>query len=220
MRPVGRGAARRFRAHLNRRHRTAKHGRLDIRRTIRLSINKGGVPIEPAFRRRRPGAPDLVALCDCSHSVAMASHFLIRLLHPAHEFFRRVRLFAFVDNPVEISVQDGMVIPHERLDLYARSDFGKVLVSFWNRHETLLTRNTILVILGAARNNRRPPRADVLARTKGFVRRIVWLNPEPSARWNSDDSVMSTYGRYCDEVFAASTLRELFTALQRGLAAR
>jgi len=209
--------AQRFRAHLRRRLRHARRGRLDIRRTIRWSISKGGVPIQTAFRGRRPSTPDLVALCDCSHSVATASRFLIGLLHPAHEFFRHVHLFAFVDEPIEISIEGGALAPHERLDLYARSDFGRVLVRFLERHESLLNRNTILLILGDARNNRRPPRADVLTRLGNATRRLVWLNPEPTERWNTGDSVMNTYERACDELLAASTIQELHAALRRSL---
>ena len=211
--------AQRFRAHLCRRQRHARRGRLDVRRTIRQSLSKGGVPIQPAFRRRRPGAPDLVALCDCSHSVATATRFLIGLLHPAQEFFRRVRLFAFVDQPIEMSIEGGALVPHERLDLYAHSDFGRVLVTFWEQHQALLGRNTIILILGDARNNRRPPRADVLARVHSVVRRVAWLNPEPVERWNSGDSVMRAYQRCCDELLAASTVRELYADLKRGLMA-
>ena len=158
--------AQRFRAHLARRQRSARRGRLNVRRTIRRSISKGGVPMEPAFRRRQPGRPDLIVLCDYSYSVATASNFLLALLAPAHEFFRRVRLFAFVDQPVEVSIEDGKLVPHGDLDLYARSDLGKVLASFSVRHEGLLTHNTVLLILGDARNNRRPPRADLLARLR------------------------------------------------------
>jgi uncharacterized protein with von Willebrand factor type A (vWA) domain len=212
--------AQRFRAHLSRRQRTARRGRLDVRRTIRRSISKGGVPIEPAFRQRQPGAPDLVALCDHSHSVAAASRFLIGLLAPAQRFFRRVRLFAFVNRPVEVSVEFGMLVPHERLDLYARSDFGNVLVEFWRHHEPLLTRNTILLILGDARNNRRPPHAETLGRLRSAVRRVVWLNPEPLSRWNTGDSTMRSYQHYCDALLSATTIRELYAALLQTLSAR
>ncbi len=207
--------ARRFRAHLCRRQRATRHGRLDIRRTIRRSMSTGGIPLEPAFRERQPGRPDLVALCDHSHSVATASRFLLALLAPAHSFFRRVRLFAFVDQPVEISFEADTLIPHDRLDLYARSDFGKVLVAFWDQYQHLLNRNTILLILGDARNNRRPPRGDVLARMHTVVRQIVWLNPEALARWNTGDSVVATYQRHCDALLAASTLRHLYAALRQ-----
>ncbi len=79
----------------------------------------------------------------------------------------------------------------------------------------MLTRNTILLILGDARNNRRPPRAETLGRLHSAVRQVVWLNPEPASRWNTADSVMRSYQRYCDALLSASTIRELYVALRR-----
>lgn len=206
--------ARRFRAHLNRRQQVARRGHIDLRRTIRQSISKGGALIVPVLRERQPGRLNLVVLCDHSYSVSTASRFLISLLLPARRYFRRTRIFGFVDQPVEVSFENATLVPHERLDLYARSDFGRVLVTFWGRYEALLTRNTLLLVLGDARNNRRPPRADLLARARAIVRQVIWLNPEVPSRWNSGDSVMATYARHCDSVFAASTLGELLRALR------
>ncbi|MCK6554394.1 VWA domain-containing protein [Candidatus Binatia bacterium] len=206
--------ARRFRAHLRRRLRMAPRGRLDLRRTIRQSIATGGAMIDPAFRFRRPGRPDLIALCDHSYSVITASRFFVSLLIPAGSFFRRVHVFAYVDTPVEVSQVDGHLVPHEPLDLYARSDFGRVLDDLWAGYARLFTRSTVLVVLGDARNNRRPPRADLLARMRYLVRRIVWLNPEAPARWNTGDSVMRAYETACDAVLPAATLRELMAALR------
>src|SRR5881296_3861053 len=59
----------RLRGRLARRVRRARRGRLDFRRTMRRSMSTGGVPVRPGFRTRRPGRPDLVALCDLSGSV-------------------------------------------------------------------------------------------------------------------------------------------------------
>jgi len=207
--------AQRLRAHLSRRRRASRRGTVDIRRTLRRSISTGGVPIDPAFRCRRPGRPDLLAFCDLSHSVAIASKFLLALIAPASAYFRRVRLFGYVDRAVEISLEAGVMVPHEPLDLYARSDFGKVLVGFWGLYEPLLTRNTQVLILGDARNNRRPPRADLLGRIRSAVRQVIWLNPESAGRWNTGDSAMAAYQRHCDAVLAASNVRELYAALQR-----
>jgi len=209
--------AQRFRAHLRRRQRNTRHGRVDLRGTLRRSTHTGGVPMQLAFRHRQPGRPDLVVLCDYSHSVLTASSFLLALIAPARDFLRRVRLFAFVDRPVEISVESGVLVPHDRLDLYARSDFGHVLVGFWEQYHPLLTRSTIVLILGDARNNRRPPRADILGHVRSNVRRVVWLNPEPHPRWNTGDSVMRAYERHCDTVLCASNVRELYVALRHSL---
>jgi len=207
--------AARFRAHLSRRQRAARVGRLDLRRTLRRSIATGGVPMDPAVRHRRPGPPDLVALCDVSYSVAVASRFLLSLLAPAATFCRRVRLFAFVDQPVEVSLERGDLVPHEAIDWHARSDFGNVLTTFWERNAPLLTRSTILLILGDARNNRRPPRADILRRCHAAVRHVAWLNPDPLARWNTGDSVIAAYTPHCDAVLAATNLHELSAALRQ-----
>ena len=211
--------SRRLRAHLSRRYVLKKHGRLDFRRTIRASLSQGGVPIDLKLRGRQPGKPDLLALCDLSGSVALVSDFLLALLAPATTYFRQVRTFAYVDRLCEVSFEKGHVVPHDgMLDLYARSDFGKVLQHFWQTHgEQLLTRNTIVLVLGDARNNRLPPRPDLLARIGERVKTILWLNPEPQQRWDTGDSVMSKYTPVCDAVFACGNLQELIRALQRTL---
>ena len=110
------------------------------------------------------------------------------------------------------------MVPHGALDLYARSDFGKVLQHFWQEGgEHLLTRNTMILILGDARNNRRPPRPDLLARIGDRARKLVWLNPEPRARWNTGDSVIGLYAPVCNMVLGCGNLQELLGALKQAL---
>ncbi|MGE0679349.1 MAG: VWA domain-containing protein [Candidatus Binatia bacterium] len=208
--------ARRLRGRLSRRYKRGRRGRFDFRRTFRASVARGGAPIELFWRYRRPGKPDLVALCDLSGSVAIVSDFLLALIAPAADYFRRAHTFAYVDRLCEVSFENGYVVPHETLDLYARSDFGKVLQQFWGESgEQLLTRNTIVLVLGDARNNRRPPRPDLLARMHDRVKKLIWLNPEPRERWNIGDSVMSAYTQSCDLVLGCGNLKELLNALTR-----
>lgn len=204
---------RRYRARRSRRLRRARRGRLDLRRTFRRAMSRGGVPVELLHRKPRPGKSDLVALVDLSHSTATAAEFLLALLAPARRFFRRVLLLAYVDDLTEVSYENGHVVPHGPLDLAARSDFGRVLRAFESRHGQALSRDTVLLVLGDARNNRRPPRADLLAGLRRRVRSLVWLNPEPRERWNTGDSVLDTYARHADVVLAAGSLRELAAAL-------
>lgn len=207
--------SRRFRLRLARRVKRAKRGRLDVRRTIRRALSRGGVPIELLRKKPRPRKSNLVALVDLSYSTATAAHFLLSLLVPSRSFFRRVDLFGYVDSPVEISVEGGHIVPHAPLDLNARSDFGNVLCRLVERYELGVGRNTILLVLGDARNNRRPPRADILAQLHKDVRAVVWLNPEAEERWNTGDSVMDSYARYVDLLLAAWNVKTLATALQR-----
>jgi len=205
--------SRSFRARWSRRLRRASRGRLDMRRTIRRSMSRGGVPLELLLRRPRPGKRHLTALVDLSYSTATAAEFLLALLVPARSCFRRVDLFAYVDAPVEIFFENGRVIPGAPLDLNARSDFGRVLRLFSERHEAVLDRNTVLLVLGDARNNRRPPRSDLLARLQDRVKALVWLNPESPERWDTGDSVMAAYSRRTDVVLTAHDIRTLAASL-------
>jgi len=207
----------RLRGRLARRQRKARRGRLDFRRTIRASIPTGGVPARPRWRTRRPGRPDLVAVCDLSGSVAAASELLLGLLAPAAEHFRRVHLFVYVDRLVPVSIEDGHVAPGGRLDLHARSDFGRVLTDLWEGERGILTRSTLLLVLGDARNNRRPPRADLLRAISDRVQRVVWLVPEPRVRWNTGDSVLALYAPVCDAVLECADLGSLVGAVRRTL---
>lgn len=203
----------RFRSRWARRIRRAQRGRLDMRRTIRRSMGRGGVPIELLLRRPRPGKSDLLALVDLSYSTETAARFLLALLTPARRFFRRATFFAFVDAIAEVSYENDHVVPHGPLDLNARSDFGRVLQALWQVHEPGITRNTVLLVLGDARNNRRPPRVDLLARLHREARAVVWLNPDAPERWNTGDSVIETYAREIDMLFPAHNLRTLASAL-------
>ena len=204
---------RRLRSRFARRQRRARGGRIDMRRTIRRALSRGGVPVEILHRTPRPGKSDLLALVDVSYSTATAAAFLLALLAPARRWFRRVVFLAYVDRPGAVSFEGGHVVPHEPLDLNARSDFGNVLRLLGERRDAAVGRNTVLLILGDARNNRRPPRADLLADLHRTARRVIWLNPEPPARWNTGDSVMATYAHHCDAVLAAWNPRTLATAL-------
>ena len=209
-----RALAARVSGRVRRRLRPQRRGRLDFRRTLRAATPRGGVPLERHFRGRRPRPPALVALCDLSASTAVATDFFLTLLAPAAAWFSRVRLFGFVDRLVEIEFVDGRVRPAGRLDLMARSDFGRVLADLTIDAAADLTAETILLILGDARNNRRPPRADLLQRARARVRRVVWLNPEARRRWNTGDSVIDLYARHVDVLVPCGSIAELADAVE------
>jgi uncharacterized protein len=207
----------RLRGRLARRERALRRGRLDLRRTLRAAIGSGGVPVRLRRRGRRPGRPDLVALCDLSGSVAAASELLLGLVAPAARHFRRVHLFAYVDRLVPVSIERGHVAPGGPLDLHARSDFGRVLGDLWTRERTNLSHGTLLLVLGDARNNRLPPRADLLRVVRERVRHLLWLVPEPRARWDTGDSVLRLYAPSCDAVLECLTLGALVAAVRRAI---
>lgn len=207
----------RLRGRLARRERALRRGRLDLRRTLRAAVGTGGVPLRLRHRGRRPGRPDLVALCDLSGSVAAASELLLGLVAPAARYFRRVHLYAYVDRLCPVSIEQGHVAPAGRLDLHARSDFGRVLGDLWHRERGVLGRRTLVLVLGDARNNRLPPRADLLRAVREQVQRVLWLVPEPRERWDTGDSVLRLYATTCDAVIECLTLGALVAAVRQAI---
>ncbi len=115
-----------------------------------------------------------------------------------------------------MSIERGHVAPGGPLDLYARSDFGRVLGDFWAARVPL-GRGTLLLVLGDARNNRLPARGDLLRAVRARVQRVLWLVPEPRARWNTGDSVLGVYAPHCDAVVECLTLRDVVAAVRRAL---
>src|SRR5205823_3158893 len=122
------------------------------------------------------------------------------LVFPCRDLLRSLRLFVFVDHAVEATFEDGRLVPHAPVDLHAFSDFGRTLVGFERDFGAALGRNTVLLVLGDARNNRRPARADVLGRLGSRARALWWLVPEGRARWGIGDSAIDAYRPFCDVI--------------------
>jgi uncharacterized protein len=206
---------RRFRIRVSRRLRLAGSGRIDFRRTIRASLQHGGTLGDLRFRARRPRHLDLLILADISGSVKYASTLMLEIVAGAAACFRRVRSFVYIDRLSEAGFEAGHLAMTPPLDLYARSDFGSVLKELWNRRAALISRATVIVIMGDGRNNRRPARADLLRDLARLSRTALWLIPEPQARWNTGDSAIRQYARECSALIPCENLRELERALIR-----
>jgi uncharacterized protein len=224
LRAAVRPLARRLATRLGRRHRKGR-GRLDMRRTIRRSISTGGVPLDPAIRRRIPTRPDLVVLCDVSGSVATFVPFMLSLLHALHDEFPRVRSWVFVDGISEITEilqrSPGVLDPRHllgRRGLIAadgRSDYARALGTFVATWPDAVTPRTTVLVVGDARSHDRRPAVDELAELRRLSRRLYWLNPEPRREWDDDDSRISLYGTTCSGVFEVSTLAQLEDCVAR-----
>jgi uncharacterized protein with von Willebrand factor type A (vWA) domain len=205
---------------LARRRRRTRAGRLDVRRTIRSSMSTGGVPIDPRFRRPRPGRADVVILADISGSVATFARFTMQVVYAISAQLRRVRAFAFIDAIDEVTdyfapgtdfaeairrigTEAGVVW------LDGHSDYGHALTSFQSDYPDAVTPKTTVIVTGDARNNYHDPGIGALEEVAANARALYWLNPEKRAYWNTGDSVMGRYAAVCDGVFEVRNLRQL-----------
>ncbi|MFC7648765.1 VWA domain-containing protein [Streptosporangium lutulentum] len=191
-------------ARLTVKHRLGHRGRLDFRRTVRASLSSGGVPLNTFNKPRRPHKPELVVLCDTSDSVASFAHFTLLLTYALREQFTKVRAFGFVDTVDEITrffvpgadVVEAMTRLTQEADMvrFGRTNYGHALEEFAERYGDAIGPKTSLLILGDARSNYQPPALETLRRLSVGARHAYWLNPEPTAQWDTGDSLATAYG--------------------------
>ncbi|HYJ21862.1 MAG TPA: VWA domain-containing protein, partial [Solirubrobacterales bacterium] len=87
--------------HEQRGHRKASM--VDVRRTMRASLETGGVPLRLKYKPKRPRRPEIYVLCDVSTSVTSASVFFLSVLHALHDSFRKLRSFVFIERISEVT---------------------------------------------------------------------------------------------------------------------
>jgi hypothetical protein len=203
-----------------------RHAHVDVRRTMRASLQTGGVPIDLRYRPRRPRRPEIFVLCDVSTSVTSASTFFLSVLHALHDSFRKLRSFVFIERISEVTE----VFERERdfraaseavskdagvADISGYTDYGRVWTEFLDLIEDELHPRATVIVLGDARTNGRPPRDDVFAAITAKAGRTFWLNPEPRLYWNYGDSVIAAYEQHCTafECWRTDQLEDFVKAL-------
>jgi len=193
---------------------------VDVRRTMRASLETGGVPLRLRYRPKRPRRPEIYVLCDVSTSVSSASVFFLSVLHALHDSFRKLRSFVFIERISEVTD----IFEHERdfrriservsseggvADVSGYTDYGRVWLEFGEEIVEDLGPRATVIVLGDARTNGREPHAGTFGAIAERSGRTFWLNPEPKLYWNYGDSVMAAYEPYCDGAFECWTTKHL-----------
>jgi uncharacterized protein with von Willebrand factor type A (vWA) domain len=205
---------------------------VDMRRTMRASLQTGGVPIVLKHRPRRPRRPEIYVLCDVSTSVTSASVFFLSVLHALHDAFRKLRSFVFIERISEVTdiferernfraVSEAIGRDAGVADVSGYTDYGRVWEEFLTEIEDDLHPRATVIVLGDARTNGRDPRDDLFAQVTARAGRTFWLNPEPRLYWNYGDSVIAAYERHCEafECWTTSQLEDFVKALTRPMSA-
>jgi len=193
---------------------------VDVRRTMRASLETGGVPLRLKHRPRRPRRPEIYVLCDVSTSVTSASVFFLSVLHALHDSFRKLRSFVFIERISEVTdvfererdfrrISERVSSEGGVADVSGYTDYGRVWLEFEEEISEDLDPRSTVIVLGDARTNGREPHAETFARVARRAGRTFWLNPEPRLYWNYGDSVMAAYERYCDGAFECWTTKHL-----------
>jgi hypothetical protein len=198
-----------------RRHRRARRGHLDVRRTLRRNMAHDGVPFETIWKSQHISKPNVVAICDVSGSVAASARFLLLFLYSLNEVVSKLESFAFSSHLERISddledhdVEEAIPVILKKIG-FRSTDYGQMLRDFRDNHMDLLDRRTTVIMLGDGRTNDADPEAEIMKQIYERSRRVIWLNPEPETFWGSGDSEMPRYRPYCHVAKTCNTLKQL-----------
>lgn len=200
-----------------------QRGQIDYRQTIRTSLKTGGVPIDIRVKKKYREKPVIFALCDVSRSCLYFSFFSLAIVHMLEKFFREVRSFAFIETVDEITTLVKESSYEELRPLIMANanvtgstgytDYGNTLTSFYDQYSHELSHKSTVIIFGDARNNWFNSNADILEKISKRVKKVYWFNPESKDYWQTGDSDMIVYKKYCTRVFVCSNLNQLADAI-------
>ncbi len=199
----------------SRKRKVARRGHLDVRQTIRRNIEYDGLMFETVWKRKKIERPKVVAVCDVSGSVANAARFLLLFLYSVTEVIPKVRSFVFSNQLAEItdlfqaaSAEDAISTSLQQHG-WGSTDYGRALADLESMVLDDIDHRTTVLILGDGRSNYGDPGVEHLRKIHERARRVLWLNPEPRAFWNSGDSEMRRLGSACDRVDSCRSIQDL-----------
>jgi hypothetical protein len=162
-------------------------GAIDLRRTLRRNLLRGGELLDLARRRRRQMPRPLVLIADVSGSMDRYSRMLLHFLYGVAESSRHVESFVFATRLTRVTrrlAEGGGAPVIERLigdvkDWGGGTRIGDALRTFnarWARR--VMRHGPVVLIVSDGWDRGDPARlAAEVARLHRQCRRLVWLNP-------------------------------------------
>ena len=183
-------------------------GKLNLRKTIRKSLQNGGSLYKTVFKPRVKKKPRLILLCDISGSMALYSLFGLTLLFGIVQRFRSVKAFVFIDGLTEITKDlQKMKINNIKSILNnwnsfvkadGHSDYQRSFDELTLNKKIVNSSNNSLLVIGDARNNYRSISEETITKLSKSFDNIYWMNPERQQYWNTGDSRFMDFQKVCE----------------------
>ena len=171
----------------SRRWRPVRRGqRVNLRRSLRLSLKTGGELIELTYKQRRPKRTKLVVICDVSGSMDIYSRLLLQFVYGLQNSFAKVESFVFATSLARITGHLKNKTYQRALDRLATNvrgwsggtRIGASLAAFNDQWLRRIDSRTVIIILSDGWDTGEPEQlAKSLALLQRRAGRVVWLNP-------------------------------------------
>lgn len=170
-----------------RRLKSANRGSIDIRRTIRHSISKGGMMLDLAHRKKRKEKRKVVFILDVSGSMDTYSYYLLRYVMVLRKYFKTLEFFTFSTHlthvtPLLRANNEEQVLSAVGKNVHSWSSgtkIGESLAAFLESYGSkFLSQKHIVVILSDGLETGNVAQLREAVRTiRRKCKTLIWLNP-------------------------------------------
>lgn len=213
-----------FRTRVSHNIKTGSHRKLDLPNTCKMACRTGGIPLKLEYVKPKRSKAKIILFLDVSGSCKEASEMMLLFMHELREVFPSgCDTYCFVNQLYDVTnifkdSLDSQEATQKVLEAIPRkgvySDYFEPLQSFCKEHLSSVTRDTIVVWIGDARNNKNQSGIDEMKKISRKAKHSYWLNTEKKERWNTADSIIGQYATYMDGVYEVLSLGQLASFLE------
>lgn len=160
---------------------------LDLRRTLRLNMRRGGEILDLAYYDPARNRQQIVLICDVSKSMDLYSRFLIQFIYAFQNAYRRIETFVFSTSLHRVTQQ----LKQREFDLALRelsesvpgwsggTKIGESLDTFVQKYAgKLLNKQSIVLIMSDGWDTGNTDLlADSMRKIQKKAAKVIWLNP-------------------------------------------
>ncbi len=172
---------------VKRRLKTANKGKIAIRKTIRHGIEKGGLLLKLAHKKKRKEKRKVVFILDVSGSMDTYSYYLLRYVMVLKKYFKSLEFFTFSTHLTHITPllrqnNEQLILKQIGSNVHSWSSgtkIGESLTEFLNTYGSkFLSQKHVVVILSDGLETGNVTELKEAVRTiKNKCKTLVWLNP-------------------------------------------
>lgn len=211
--------AQQFRTRISRNIRTSEKLKINFAETCKKACATNGVPINLVREKPKRENTSIVMILDVSGSCRSSSVVMLNFMQIVSEVFGGgVHSFVFVNSLYDITdaFADGES-PEQVLSQIPTkgvySDYYRPLVQFEKENMSVINKDTIVLFIGDARNNKNPTGEEQMKNICRRAKSAWFINTEEQSKWDKADSIISVYMPYMKKTAPVLSTADLLNFL-------
>lgn len=207
-----------FRTRMMRKIRTKQNIRIDMKDTIKHAMRTGGVPAVLSYKKPKRNKTKIIMFLDISGSCRAQSELMLFFMYSMQDIFPSgIRSYVFVNSLYDVTdIFEAEDADRAVKEVFKRvptkgvySDYGVPFKEFYKNDMDKLTKDSIVFVIGDARNNRNESGEDYVKAIARRGKAAFFLETDDKRKWNQGDSIIRTYMPYMRKTEEVKTPAEL-----------